>query len=80
MANVSIFLQEKDFLPFLIFTSFVKSTQKKINGLLKKRVFEVVSISKVPKNIRIFNSRFVDKIKNFAAANAFEKSRIVVQL
>ena len=79
MAGVSTFLQEKDPLPPLTPTPFVESRQKEINGLLEKGVFEVVSISEVPKNIRIFNSRFVDEIKNIGTANAFEKSRLVVQ-
>ena len=52
---------------------------KKINNLLEKSVFKVISISEVPKSIRIFNSHFVDKIKNIGAATAFEKFRLVVQ-
>ena len=79
MADVSTFLQGKDSLPPLTPTPFVESRQKEMNGLLEKGVFEVVSISEVPKNIRIFNSRFVDEIKNIGTANAFEKSRLVVQ-
>lgn len=39
----------------------------------------MVSILKVQKNIRIFNSRFVEKIKNIEIANDFEKLRLVVQ-
>ena len=78
MADISIFLQEKDFLPFLTPTPFVESKQKEMNSLLEKRVFEVVSILKMPKNIKIFNSCFVDKIKNIGTANVFEKSKLVV--
>ena len=60
MADVSIFLQEKESLPLLTPIPFVESRQKEMNGLFKKRVFEVVFISKVSKNIRIFNFCFVD--------------------
>jgi hypothetical protein len=33
----------------------------------------------VPRGVRIFNSRFVDEIKNEGTDKAFEKSRLVVQ-
>ena len=49
-----------------------------MNGLLEKKVFKMVFILKVPKNIRIFNSWFVDEIKNIGAANIFKKSRLIV--
>ena len=79
ITDVSTFSQEKDSLSPLTPTPFVESRQKEMNGLIEKGVFEVVSISEVPKNIKIFNSRFVDEIQNIGAANAFEKSRLVVQ-
>lgn len=79
MTDVSIFLQEKDSSTSPAPNPFMESRQKEINGLLEKGVFEVVSISEVPKNTRIFNSRFVYEIKNIGTANAFEKSRLVVQ-
>lgn len=53
--------------------------QKKINGLFEKEVFEVVSILEVPKNIRIFNFCFVDKIKNIKTGKVFKKLKLVVQ-
>ena len=33
----------------------------------------------VPKGIRVFNSRFVDEVKNSGIDKAFEKSRLVIQ-
>jgi len=33
----------------------------------------------IPQGVRIFNSRFVDEIKNAGTDKAFEKSRLVVQ-
>lgn len=79
MTNVFTFLQEKNLLPLLIPIFFVKSKQKKINGLFEKEVFKIVFILKVLKNIKIFNFCFVDEIKNIEIANAFKKSRLVVQ-
>lgn len=37
---------------------------KEIAELLKKGVFKVVTTDDIPSNARIFNSRFVDEIKN----------------
>lgn len=60
-------------------TPFIESRRKEINGLLEKSAFEVVTISDVPSGMRIFNSRFVNEIKNEGTATAFEKSTLVVQ-
>ena len=70
IANISIFVQD---------TLFENSRRSKINGLLEKGVFEPVNIEDVPQGVRIFNSRFVDKIKHPGTNKAFEKSRLVVQ-
>ena len=50
-----------------------------INGLLEKSAFKVVAISDILSRMRIFNSRFVEEIKNEGTVTAFEKSRLVVQ-
>ena len=55
------------------------SRQKEISGLLEKGVFKPISYDEVPPNTRIFNSRFVDEIKNQGTDKAYEKSRLVVQ-
>jgi hypothetical protein len=70
LADISIFLQEP---------SYADSRQKEINGLLEKGVFQLVNIATVPQGTRIFNSRFVDHIKNKGTDQAFEKSRLVIQ-
>ena len=49
-----------------------------ILGLLEKGVFKPVY--QVPKGIYIFNSRFVDKMKQKGTKKAFPKSRLVVQV
>ncbi len=74
MADISVFLKNDASGP-----PFTESRRKEINGLLEKGAFEVISISDVPSGMRIFNSRFVDEIKNEGTATAFEKSRLVVQ-
>ena len=55
------------------------SREKELNGLLDKGVFEIVDKEDIPGGARIFNTRFVDEIKNPGTAEAFEKSRLVVQ-
>jgi hypothetical protein len=60
-------------------TRFSASRQKEVNGLLEKGVFKVIHLLDVPQGVRLFNSRFVDTIKNEGTEKAFEKSRLVVQ-
>lgn len=80
-ADISIVLQNN--LPVselaISNTFFLKSRQKKINRLLDNGVFKVVPISKIPQGRKIFNSKFMDQIKNARTAAAFEKSRLIVQ-
>jgi hypothetical protein len=59
--------------------SYKDLRQKEINGLLEKKAFEFVNASVVPKDVRIFGSRFVDEIKNPGTEKAYEKSRLVIQ-
>ena len=58
---------------------FTASRQKEISGLLEKGVFKLVQFEDIPAGARVFNSRFVDEIKNAGTEKAFEKSRLVVQ-
>jgi len=44
--------------------------------LLEKGVFKVAN--DVLKGVRIFNSKFVDKVKNKGTKKAFTKSRLVI--
>ena len=66
---------------FLIEISFqfVVSKQKKIDELLKKKIFKFVNISEIFQNIKIFNARFVNEIKNENTEKIFEKSRLIMQ-
>ena len=55
-------------------TQFEQSRQKEVNGLIDKGVFQLVHKIDIPQGIRIFNSRFMDKIKNKGTDQAFKKS------
>jgi hypothetical protein len=85
-ADITVFIQgDEPTLPLLTAdqsspqSPFLASRRKELNGLLESGVFEVVDITDVPNGIRVFNSRFVDEIKNPGTDKAFEKSRLVVQ-
>jgi len=52
--------------------------RKEINGLLKKGVFAVITERDVPQGVRIFNSRFINKIKHPSTDKAFKKLRLIV--
>ncbi len=56
------------------------SCQKEIIGLIKKGVFKIINPQDIPVGTKIFNSRFIDKIKNPSTNKVFEKSRLVIQV
>lgn len=58
--------------------TFRKSGEKKFNVLMDKNVFCIVPHSDA-KVYGIYDVRFVDGIKHSGTADAFEKSRFVVQ-
>ena len=88
-TNISIFLQSDSQNDQLLMQHmqastpipgpFVESRKKEINELFEKNCFEIVSASDVLHEVRIFNSRFVDEIKNIGTIDAYEKSRLVMQ-
>ncbi|KAI0993907.1 hypothetical protein K3495_g14277 [Podosphaera aphanis] len=61
-----------------LFNQFATSREKEIAGLFKRGVFVEVR-GELPNSSRIFNSRFVDSIKNEGTNKAYEKSRLVIQ-
>jgi hypothetical protein len=69
--DVTLFLQED--------LQYEDSRQSEIAGLLEKGVFQVTPRSEVLEGARVFNSRFVDEIKNKGTENELKKSRLVVQ-
>ena len=72
VADISVYLTDN-------LTPFTESRRKEINGLLERGVFMIVNETDIPQGTRIFNSRFVDEIKNSGINDAYEKSRLVVQ-
>lgn len=59
---------------------YTTSKQKKVAGLLKKNVFEIVIFDSNSSNARIFNPRFIDNIKNPSINKAYKKSLLVIQV
>ena len=51
---------------------------KEFNELLEKEVFEIIYIDDLFIEARVFESRFVNQIKNEGTEKAFEKSRFVI--
>jgi hypothetical protein len=64
---------------FVFISIFAKSRRKEINDLLKKRVFELIIIDAVLRNVRIFNFKFVDEIKHLNISDVYEKFRLMIQ-
>ncbi len=74
-ADITVFLQndvDSSSPTFVPTPTFTESRRKEINDLLKRQVFELIIISKMSKNVRIFNSRFVDEIKHSDTPQAYE--------
>jgi hypothetical protein len=57
----------------------MNSRRKEVNDLLVRRVFELIIIENVSRDVRIFNFRFVDEIKHSSTSDAYKKSRLVIQ-
>jgi hypothetical protein len=68
--HITIFLQNN--------AKYKDSRQAKITSLLKKGIFEVILKFKVLRGSRIFNSKFVNKVKNKGTKNKRKKLRLVV--
>jgi hypothetical protein len=78
-ADIIVFLQDDEEISSISTFIFADSRRKEINDLLKRQVFEIITISEVFKNVRIFNFRFVDKIKHSDISQTYEKSRLMIQ-
>jgi len=52
--------------------------RKEINGLLKKGIFAVIIKRDVPQGVRIFNLRFINKIKHPSTNKAFKNLRLII--
>ena len=58
---------------------YVKSRKKEMIELIEKKVFIPIDKKKMSENMRIFNSRFVNEVKNADTNLTFEKSRLMMQ-
>lgn len=60
-------------------TQYIASRGKEIARLHEKGVFKVVNTEDIPSNAQIFNSHFIDKIKNLGIDRAYEESWLIIQ-
>ena len=65
----------KSISPFINFQTF---RLKKLNELFEKEIFEIINIKDLFTEARVFESRFVNQIKNEKTKKAFEKLRLVI--
>lgn len=59
--------------------NFTDSPRKELPSSIRKVVLKIVKPDNVPPGMRIFNSHFIDQMNHACTADAFEKSRFVVQ-
>lgn len=48
--------------------------------LLEKCIFKIITLKNILNNAWIFNSCFINKLKNAGIDNAYEKSWLVIQV
>lgn len=77
--NIDIYLANEATSTAPAFNQFKHSQLQEVNGLIEREVFEYIQPCDLPKDARVFNSRFVDSIKNKGTDKAYEKSRLVIQ-
>ena len=82
MADIAIYLQDNNTADMADTTTYLQnngntqfsaSRQKEVIGLLKKGIFKIIKLYNIPKGVRLFNSQFVNKIKNKGTNKAFKK-------
>ena len=72
-ADISVFLQDLTNEAY----TFETSRSAEVAGLIKNGTFKVANRTSILEDVRIFKSRFVDKMKN-RGGTTFEKSHLVV--
>ena len=60
------------------FANFQTFRLKEFNELLEKKIFEIIYIDDLFIEVRIFENRFMNQIKNEGTEKAFEKSRFII--
>jgi hypothetical protein len=78
-VNISIYLQNKDNYKPINPNQFIALRQKEIKGLLKKGVFKLINPKDILQGNKVFNFKFINKIKNPSTNKAFKKLRLVIQ-
>ena len=63
---------------FVLIISIHRFKIKKNQRFIKKKIFEFVNERDVSLNIRVFNARFVNEIKNENIEQTYEKSRLII--
>ncbi len=76
---VFAFVAKFETINYTSFSQFAAFRQKKTIEFIEKKVFQFINRIDVFSSTRMFNSRFVDKIKYFDIDKTFEKFRFVVQ-
>ena len=51
---------------------------KELNGLLEKKIFEIIYIDNLSSEARVFENRFINQMKNEKTEKTFEKSRLMI--
>ena len=74
MTDITIYMFK--FMPSSI--NFQISRLKEFNELLEKGVFEIIHIDDLFTKARVFESRFVNQMKNEGIEKTFEKSRLII--
>ena len=57
---------------------FIEFWCKEINSLLKKGVFKFINTADILEGVKIFNSQFINEVKNAKIDKAFKKFRLVI--
>ena len=73
IVDISVYLQKDIPLP-----QFHTSCQKELTGLVKKGVFEIIKLINIFNKIKLFNSWFINEIKNLKMDLTFEKLKLVI--
>ena len=82
MTDIIIYISKFISPPFKSISSFINFQTfrlKKLNELFEKRIFEIIYIDNLLIEARVFESRFVNQMKNEEIEKAFEKSRLIIQ-
>jgi hypothetical protein len=61
-----------------LYDQFKDLRQKEVNRLITQGVFKLIHKDDLLDSVRLFTSRFVNKVKNKGTDKAYKKSRLVI--